>query len=82
MGLLAMLAGLPLAPIKGLAGLARHLQEQAEREREAELAELQAMLLELEFSHVGGATDLAAKEAELLAAMGALAGARTSGDER
>jgi hypothetical protein len=81
MGLLGMLAALPLAPVKGLVGLARHLQEQAEREQEAELAKLQAMLLELEFMQVGGEEEIAAKEAELLERMGVLAGTASGGEE-
>jgi len=81
MGLLGMLAGLPIAPIKGLVGLARQLQQQAEQEQEDELAELQAMLLELELTHAGEEGELATREAELLAKVAALAGDRRSGDE-
>ena len=81
MGLLGMLAGLPIAPLKGVAALARHLQQQAEREWEEEFAELQAMLLELESLDDIEGEDLASKEAELLARIGALAGARPSGEE-
>jgi hypothetical protein len=76
MGLLGMLAGLPLAPVRGVAALARHLQQQAEREWEDELAQLQAMLLELELTQAGKEEELASKEAELLAKVAALAGTR------
>lgn len=80
MGLLGLLAGLPVAPLKGLVGLARHLQQQADREWEQELAELQAMLLELEFMQDDGEGELASREAELLAKVAALAGARGNGE--
>ena len=82
MGLLGALVGLPLAPLKGLAGLARHIQRQAEREQDNDLAELQAELLELQLQHDeqrAGEEEFASKEAELLEKIGALAGAR---DER
>jgi len=84
MGLLGALAGLPLAPLKGLLGLARHVEQQADQERQRELAELQAELLELQVQHDeqhAGEAELASKEAELLEKIGALAGARGEGGQ-
>jgi hypothetical protein len=77
MGLLSALAGLPLAPLKGLVGLAKHIQQQAEQERQRELAELQVELLELQllYDRQGVADEeLIKKEAELLEKVGAVAG--------
>lgn len=84
MGLLGALAGIPLAPLKGLVGLARHIQRQAEQEQAKDLAELQAELLELQVQHDGqraGEEELASKEAELLEKIGALVGARGEGGQ-
>jgi len=69
MGLLSTLAGLPLAPLKGLMGMARYIQQQAEQERAEELARLQAELLELQLLRDSGEVqeeELASKEDELL----------------
>jgi len=77
MALVRLLAALPLAPLRGLVALAQQLERQSEQERERELAQLQADLLELELSRDGGEMrqeDLDAKEAELLRRVGALAG--------
>jgi len=90
MGLLSTLVSLPLAPLKGLAGLARHIQQQAEQERAREVAELQAELLELELRPVRtglrddeqrvGQEEFARKEGQLVERIGALAGARGEGE--
>ena len=83
MGLLSALAGLPLAPLKGLLGLARYVEQQAEQERQRELAELQAELLELEVWHDGQGVEeeeFVRKEAELLEKIGALVGAEADGE--
>ena len=82
MGLLSTLVSLPLAPLKGVVGLARHIQQQAEQESERELAELQAELLELQLRHDEqrvGQEEFARKEDQLLEKIGALAGARGEG---
>ena len=80
MGLLGALAGLPLAPLKGLVALAKQVQQQAEKERQQELAELQAELLELQlqWDETKGREELERKEAELLERVGALVGAGAS----
>ena len=78
MGILSTLAGLPLAPVRGLVGLAKQIAERADQEREAEFAALQAELLELQLMHdLDPAADeeLARKEDELLERVGALVGA-------
>ncbi|HUT75806.1 MAG TPA: gas vesicle protein GvpG [Armatimonadota bacterium] len=85
MPLLKLLAGLPLAPVKGMVTLARQLQQQAEREKEAELLQVQAELLELELCSGRGEMreeDLVEKEAELLQKLGALAGVGAAGDRQ
>jgi hypothetical protein len=74
MGLLRALAALPLAPLKGVAALADHIQEQADREQVRELAELQALLLELQLSS-DSEEETEAREDELLEKLGALVGA-------
>jgi hypothetical protein len=84
-GLLGALVGLPLAPLKGLAAVARQLQEQAAQQRERDIAQLQAELLELPLRYAQGEVleeDLAEKETELLETVGALVGADTGGDDR
>jgi len=83
MGLLSALAGLPLAPLKGLAALAKQIQQQAEQEHQRELAELQAELLELQVRHDEqrlGQEEFARKEGQLLEKISALAGARGEGE--
>ena len=78
MGILSALAGLPLAPVKGLVGLANLIARRADQEREAEFAALQAELLELQLMHdLDPAADeeLRRKEDELLERVGALVGA-------
>jgi len=75
MGLLGALVGLPLAPLRGLAAVARQLQEQAAQQRERDIAQLQAELLELQLRYEQGEVlqeDLAEKETELLEKVGAL----------
>ena len=84
MGLLSTLAGLPLAPLKGLVGLARHIQQQAEQEQAQELADLQAELLEFQLLHDDQELedeDFASKEARLLEKIGALVGAGAAGEK-
>jgi len=79
MGLLSTLAGLPLAPLKGLVALARQIQQQADQDRERDLAELQAELLALQLradeQELRG-EELLRSEAALLESIGVLAGAR------
>jgi hypothetical protein len=77
-GILSALAGLPLAPVKGLVGLANLIARRADQEREAELAALQAELLELQLMHeLDAAADeeLRRKEDEFLERVGELVGA-------
>lgn len=85
MGLLRALAELPFAPVKGLVWLARHVEQQAERERAKEFADLQAQLLELQLirdeQDLGDEEDFAVKEAQLLEKIGAMAGAEKAGEE-
>jgi hypothetical protein len=74
MGLLGALAGLPLAPLKGLVAVAKQLQQQAARQREQDLTQLQTELLDLQLRYEQGEVpqeDLAEKEAELLEMVGA-----------
>ncbi len=83
MGLLRALAGLPLAPLKGLIALAEHVQKQSDQEEAQELADLQAELLELQFieDQRGLEEEFAEKEAHLLEKIGALAGAEKAGGQ-
>lgn len=78
MGILSALAGLPLAPVKGMVTLAKQIAQRADQEREAELAELQAELLEFQLMHdldPAASEELSRKEDELLERVGALVGA-------
>ncbi len=78
MGLLAGLATLPLAPLRGVIALARQLQQQAAQQTEQEIAQLRAELLGLQLRYEHGELpqeDVAHKEAELLEKVGALVGA-------
>jgi hypothetical protein len=82
MPLLRLLVGLPFAPVKGLVALARQLQQQAEREKQQALAQLQAELLELELRYDRGELrpeDFAATEERLLQEVGAIAGGSAAG---
>jgi hypothetical protein len=77
-GILSALAGLPLAPVKGMVTLAKQIAQRADQEREAELAELQAELLEFQLMHdldPAASEELSRKEDELLERVGALVGA-------
>jgi hypothetical protein len=85
MGLLGVLVGLPLAPLRGLAAVARQLQVQAAQQRERDIAQLQAELLELQLRYEQGEVleeDLVVKETELLEKVGVLVRAGGPGDRR
>lgn len=84
MGLLSALAGLPLAPLKGLVAIAGHIQNQARQEQAQELADLQAELLELQF--IQDERDLpeeefVRRETRLLEKIGAAVGAAEDREE-
>ena len=79
MGFLRALAALPLAPVKGLVGLARYIQQQAEQERAEELMRLQAELLELQLTGDLGQEEFAKREADLVEKVGLLVGTEADG---
>jgi len=84
MGLLSALAGLPLAPLKGLMAIGKHIQNQAQQEQAQELADLEAELLELQF--IQDERDLpeeefVRRETRLLEKIGAAVGAAEDREE-